>query len=209
VFLQHLGVASTDVGSFGDYGVYHSAFDNFAWFKKFGDPEFRYEQQMARVFGLEVVRMADTDVLPYDFEEYGKEIGVYVEKAQERANNVFANPSADFQPALAAARRLAAAGAKLSTAQNHPAGAIANLNLKLVQADRALLLESGLPGRPWFRHAIYAPGKRAGYAAAVIPGVNDSIDDKDFAATQRQILALTNALNRAAKILEAAASQTH
>jgi N-acetylated-alpha-linked acidic dipeptidase len=209
VFLQHLGVASTDVGSFGDYGVYHSAFDDFAWFKKFGDPEFRYEQQMARVFGLEVVRMADTDVLPYDFEEYGKEIGVYIEKAQERAKNVFATPTADFQPALNAAWRLSAAGAKLSTAQKHPAGAIANLNLKLVQADRALLLESGLPGRPWFRHAIYAPGKRAGYAAAVIPGVNDSIDDKDFAGTQRQILALTNALNRAAKILESAKSPAH
>ncbi len=76
------------------------------------------------------------------------------------------------------------------------------MNLKLVRADRALLLENGLPGRPWFRHAIYAPGKRAGYAAAVIPGVNDSIDDKDFAATQKQTFALADALNRAAAILE-------
>ena len=209
VFLQHLGVASTDVGSFGDYGVYHSAFDDFTWFKKFGDPEFRYEQQMARVFGLEVVRMADTDVLPYDFEEYGKEVEVYVAKAQERAKNVFSGPAPDFQPALTAAGRLAVAGAKISARQKHPAGAVAALNLKLVGADRALLLDNGLPGRPWFRHAIYAPGKRAGYAAAVIPGVNDSIDDKDFAATQKQILALSDALNRAAKILEAAATPTH
>ncbi len=202
VFLQHLGVASTDVGSFGDYGVYHSAFDDFAWFKKFGDPDFRREQQMARVFGLEVVRMADTDVLPYDFEEYGKEVGVYIEKAQERAKSVFANPSPDFEPALAAARWLGAAGLKISGRQRHPAGAVSALNLALVRADRALLLEGGLPGRPWFRHAIYAPGKRAGYAAAVIPGVNDSIDDHDSAATQKQILALTDALNRAAKVLE-------
>jgi N-acetylated-alpha-linked acidic dipeptidase len=202
VFLQHLGIASTDVGSFGDYGVYHSAFDNFAWFKKFGDPDFRYEQQMARVFGLEVVRMADIDVLPYDFEQYGKEIGVYIGKAEERAKSVFPGATPDFQPALDAAHRLAAAGAKVSALKKHSAREIPSLNLKLVQADRALLLEKGLPGRPWFRHAIYAPGKRAGYAAAVIPGVNDSIDDKDFAATQRQLLALTNALNRTAKILE-------
>jgi N-acetylated-alpha-linked acidic dipeptidase len=204
VFLQHLGVASTDVGSFGDYGVYHSAFDNFAWFKKFGDPEFRYEQQMARIFGLEVVRMADTDVLPYDFEAYGKEVASYIERAQERAKSVFASASLDFQPALAAAQRLGAAGGKISARQKHPSGALAALNLKLVQADRALLLQYGLPGRPWFRHAIYAPGKRAGYAAAVIPGVNDSIDDRDRAATQKQILALADALNRAAKILESA-----
>jgi N-acetylated-alpha-linked acidic dipeptidase len=202
VFLQHLGVASTDVGSFGDYGVYHSAFDDFTWFKKFGDPDFRREQQMARIFGLEVIRMSDTDVLPYDFEEYGKEIGVYIEKAQERASGVFPGSSPDFRPALAAVRRLAGAGRKISAQQKHPVGEVADLNLKLVRADRALLLENGLPGRPWFRHAIYAPGKRAGYAAAVIPGVNDSIDDKDFAATQRQLRALTESLNRAAQAIE-------
>jgi len=207
VFLQHLGVAATDIGSFGDYGVYHSAFDDFAWFKKFGDPDFRREQQMARVFGLEVVRMTETDVLPYDFEEYGKEIAAYIENASVRVQATFPGNAPDLQPALAAAQRLAAAGKKISARQKHPSAAVAQLNRKLVQADRALLLENGLPGRPWFRQAIYAPGKRAGYAAAVIPGVNDSIDDKDFAAAQQQILALAGALNRAAKILETADSQ--
>src|SRR5207245_8039010 len=64
-FLQHLGIPSTDVSSTGSYGVYHSVFDNFAWFKKFADPDFIYEQQMARVYGLEMLRMADADVLPY------------------------------------------------------------------------------------------------------------------------------------------------
>jgi N-acetylated-alpha-linked acidic dipeptidase len=206
VFLQHLGVASTDVGSFGDYGVYHSAFDNFAWFKKFGDPDFSREQQMARIFGLEAVRMADLDVLPYDFAQYGKEIGEYIEKAEARAKDAFPSGAPDFHAALAAAQRLAAAGAGLSARQEKPARASVVLNLRLVEADRALLLENGVPRRPWFRHAIYAPGKRAGYAAAVIPGVNDSIDDKDFAATQKQIWALTEALNRAARILESAKS---
>ena len=57
-FLQHLGVPSTDIGSGGPYGVYHSVFDNFAWFTKFGDPTFVYEQQMARVYGLQSIRMA-------------------------------------------------------------------------------------------------------------------------------------------------------
>ena len=60
-FLQHAGVPSTDVGSNGPYGVYHSAFDDFAWFKKNADPHFLYLQQMARVLGLEAMRMADAD----------------------------------------------------------------------------------------------------------------------------------------------------
>ena len=49
-FIQHLGVPSTDIGSEGPYGVYHSVFDNYNWFVKFADPTFVYEQQQARVF---------------------------------------------------------------------------------------------------------------------------------------------------------------
>jgi N-acetylated-alpha-linked acidic dipeptidase len=205
VFLQHFGIASTDVGSVGDYGVYHSAFDNFAWFTKFGDPTFAHEQKMARIFGLEIIRMAESDALPYDFEQYGKEVGEYIVAAQKHAEGAFSKHSPNFRPALAAARRLVSAGAKISALQKRPAGDVAGLNAKLVEADRALLLKSGLPGRPWFRHAIYAPGKHAGYAAAVIPGVNDSIDDKSFSGIQKQLAELTSALDRAAAILESAA----
>ncbi len=57
---------STDIGSDGPYGVYHSVFDNYNWFIKNADPTFVYEQQQARVFGLEILHMADADVLPYD-----------------------------------------------------------------------------------------------------------------------------------------------
>ncbi len=74
VFIQHLGIPSTDMTSSGPYGVYHSAFDNFNWFKKFGDPTFVYQQEMARVLGLEALHMAAADVLPYDYELYGREI---------------------------------------------------------------------------------------------------------------------------------------
>ena len=105
VFLQHLGVPSTDIGSTGSYGVYHSTFDDFNWFKKFGDPEFVYEQEMARVYGLEAVRMADADVLPFDYEEYGKEITAYIDGAKKRAESKFGNRMPDFSGAAEAANR--------------------------------------------------------------------------------------------------------
>jgi N-acetylated-alpha-linked acidic dipeptidase len=115
VFLQHLGVPSTDISSSGDYGVYHSVFDNFAWFKRFGDPDFRYEQQMARIYGLEVLRMSSADVLPYDYETYGKEILVYLDAAQNKSKERFGHSRAapDFSAALEGARRLQEAGAKM------------------------------------------------------------------------------------------------
>ncbi len=200
-FLQHLGVPSADIGSHGPYGVYHSAFDDFAWFTKFGDPTFVYEQEMARVYGIEVMRMADADVLPFNYEEYGKEISEYVKNAEQKAKSTFGDKAPSFADAAKAAARLQQAGANALKLQNNPAGDPGVLNLVLRNTERAFLI-NGLPDRPWFKHAIYAPGEHTGYAAVVIPGVNEAIENKDLALTQQQLQILTAALNRAAEVLE-------
>jgi len=201
-FQQHLGVPSTDISSTGPYGVYHSVFDNFAWFKKFGDPDFVYEQQMARVFGLEALRMADADVLPYDYEEYGKEISAYLDTAKKRAEDKFRDRPVDFNAAMAAAKHFREAGGKIRSKQKNPPRDPARLNQALRGGERALLVPDGLPHRPWFRHAIYAPGEYTGYAAVVIPGVNEALDKGDTERARQQLAALTAALDRAAKVLE-------
>jgi N-acetylated-alpha-linked acidic dipeptidase len=200
-FIQHLGVPSTDIGSEGPYGVYHSVFDNYNWFIKFADPTFVYEQEQARIFGLEILHMADTDVLPYDYELYGKEILSYVEAAQHRSST--ANLQLDFTPALAAARRFAAAGTAIHVTQTNPPSDATALNTALRAAEEALLSPAGLPHRPWFKHTIYAPGEFTGYAAVVIPGVNEAIDANEATRAQSQLAILTEALNRSAAVLEA------
>jgi N-acetylated-alpha-linked acidic dipeptidase len=201
-FQQHLGVPSTDISSTGPYGVYHSVFDNFAWFKKFGDPDFVYEQQMARVFGLEALRMADADVLPYDYEEYGKEISAYLDTAKKRAEGKLGERALDMSAVNAAAKRFQEAGAKILVKQKNPPREPARLNQALRGAERALLVPEGLPHRPWFRHAIYAPGEYTGYAAVVIPGVNEALDKGDAERARQQLAVLAAALERAAKLLE-------
>jgi N-acetylated-alpha-linked acidic dipeptidase len=200
-FLQHLGVPSADITSKGPYGVYHSAFDDFTWFTKFGDPTFTYEQQMARIYGLEAIRMASTDVLPLDYEEYGKEIGEYVKSAEQKAKAAFGAQAPSFADAAKAAERLQKAGAYVMEVQRRVAGDPAVLNLVLRNTERDFLVD-GLPGRPWFKHAIYAPGEHTGYAAVVIPGVNEAIDNKDLSLTKQQLQILTAAINRAAGALE-------
>jgi N-acetylated-alpha-linked acidic dipeptidase len=201
-FQQHLGVPSTDIGSSGPYGVYHSTFDDFAWFKKFGDPDFLYEQEMARIFGLEALRMADADVLPYDYEEYGKEVATYAGTAAKRAEDKFGNHVLDFSAVTLAAKHFQDAGAKILLKQRNPPRDPARLNRALLGAERALLVPEGLPHRPWFRHAIYAPGEYTGYAAVVIPGVNEALDKGDVDRARQQLAILAAALERAAKALE-------
>jgi len=200
-FLQQSGVPSTDIGSDGTYPVYHSVFDNYAWFVKNADPGFLYEQQQARVLGLEVLHMADADVLPYDYTVYAADIKSYITHARHTADSM----KLDFTAALAAADRFASAAAAERARQAAFTGNLTTLNQQLRSVESALLNPAGLPGRPFFRHTIYAPGEFTGYAPVVIPGVNEAISLNDPARAQQQIAALAAALNRAATILEAAA----
>ncbi len=203
-FLQHLGVPATDIGSDGPYGVYHSVFDNYAWFTKFADPTFVYEQQQARVFGLEVLHMADADVLPYDYVTYAKEIAEYLAAAKIKAGD--AGLTLDTTAADAAAHKMLAAAQAVHTKQaGAPATGDAGLNTALRTAEADLLSEPGLPNRSWYKHTIYAPGQYTGYAAVVIPGVNEALDQKNATVAQQQLAVITEALNRCATTLEAAA----
>lgn len=202
-FLQHFGVPSTDISSGGPYGVYHSAFDDYQWFTQNADPTFEYEQQQARVFGLEVLDMANADVLPYDYVTYAREVGEYLFNAQKKAKGH--GMKLDFEAANAAAKRFYAAARTVKQIQEHPTSGEAVLNAALRQTEEDLLSQEGLPNRSWYKHTIYAPGEYTGYAAVVIPGVNEAIDAKNAVRAQQQLEVVTAALTRAAETLEAAA----
>jgi len=204
-FLQHIGVPATDISSSGPYGVYHSTFDDLQWFETFADPNFLYEQEMARVFGIQVLRIANADVLPHDYETYGKEITAYLEALRSRCGTAFGKQSPDFAPSLDAAHRFTNAGHALLSSQAAPpesAQAREKLNQALISAERQLLVPEGLPKRPWFRHTIYAPGEFTGYAAVVLPSVTEAVDNGDVQGAQTQLNSVAAALSRASEVLE-------
>src|SRR5204863_3134590 len=131
-----------------------------------------------------------------------KEVVAYVQAAQSKAQKVFGAGTPSFDSALEAVKRFAAAGSTILPVQSSPNSDLQRLNQVLRDAERALLISQGLPNRPWFRHAIYAPGEYTGYAAVVIPGVNEAIDANDANRTSNQLSVLAQALNRAANVLE-------
>jgi N-acetylated-alpha-linked acidic dipeptidase len=214
-FFQHAGVPSTDIGSEGPYGVYHSVFDNYAWFTLNADPKFVYLQEMARVLGLEAVRMADADVLPYDYVAYAAAINSYIAAAKRKSWVASTNTSPmrwnmkdqghyslEFAPAEAAAARFLAAAERARALQLAASGDLGKLNQALRQTETALLSDAGLPNRPWYRHTIYAPGEFTGYSAVEIPGVNEALDAHDLKRAAQQLTVLTQAITRAAQTLE-------
>jgi len=200
-FLQHAGVPSTDIGSDGPFGVYHTPFDDYDWFVRFADPTFAYVQQQARFFGLEILHIADADVLPYDYRVYADAIHGALDRARIRSEA--RGMKLDWTSARASQQRFATVAQQAYGLQLAPMPDTAAFNRSLAQAEHALLLPGGLPHRPWYRHSIYAPGEWTGYEAVEIPGVNDAIEAPDAARAQAQLEALAAALDRAATALNA------
>ncbi len=110
----------------------------------------------------------------------------------------------DFAPAQAAAEHFAEAAKKAKALQAAPPADAAKLNHALREAEAAFISPAGLPNRPWYKHTIYAPGQYTGYAAVVIPGVNEAIEAKDAPRAEEQLKALTQALDKAAETLNGA-----
>lgn len=200
-FLQHAGVPATDISSGGPYGVYHSTFDDYQWYTMNADPHFAYLQEMARVLGLETLRMADADVLPLDYVPYAEAVSEYIQQAKKKAHEAGFS-SLDFSSVEAAAARFANSAKKIHAHAPSP-GNTDKRNTALRQTESAFLWPNGLPNRPWYRHTIYAPGEFTGYAAVEIPGVNEAIDAHNAELAAAQLTVLSTVLDRAAQTLNA------
>ena len=201
-FFQHAGVPATDISSSGPFGVYHSVFDDLDWFTRFADPDFAYTQQQARLLGIEILHMADADVLPYDDRMYASEILRYLEHSRRDAAR--RRMDLDFSAAEVAAQGFAEIAGRVHEIEVAPGANATKLNHALRAVESALLLPEGLPRRPWYRHSIFAPGEFTGYAAVALPGVSDAIEEQDAGRAQSQLNALAQALRRAATALDAA-----
>ncbi len=79
-FLQHLGIASLNIGFGGEDGggSYHSIYDSFDHYTRFGDPNFDYGIALAKVCGHATLRLATADVLPFEFTNFADTVSIYV-----------------------------------------------------------------------------------------------------------------------------------
>ncbi len=201
VFLQHDGVPSADLSFDGPYGVYHSLYDDFDWMKKFGDPGFQYHAAMSRLWGLLALRLADADVEPLDYAAYGSETEAYLNSLKALAPAGFS--ASEIDPLIERSRRwheaAAAVTARLDAWRTSAAGAdpaaAGHINDCLMDEERALLEPEGIPGRPWFRHMVYAP--LPSYDAETLPGLREALAAHDMDRARDQAAKLGAALDRA------------
>ncbi len=73
---------------------------------------------------------------------------------------------------------------------------------RLYQAEQQLLLSNGLPLRPWYKHVLYAPGYYTGYSVKTLPGIRESIEQRNFKEAETGINQAANAINKLSEYLE-------
>ena len=203
VFLNFLGVPIVDMSFNGPYGVYHSVYDNHLWMQKFGDPGFVRHAAMTRLWGVMALRLANADIVPLDYRVSAARIREFV---QEKTDAARPADRVALRPLDAAADRFAAAAEAaalrmeaLLSSETADAGAMAALSRTLMNTERAFLDPDGIPGRPWYRHLIYAP--KATYAPEVLPGVAEALEAGDRTRLGVQVAHLVAALDRASALL--------
>ena len=83
VFLNFVGMPVIGLQFDGPYGVYHSAYDDFFWMNHFGDPGYRYHTLMSQLWGVTALRLANADLLPFDFATYADNIRQFVNELEQ------------------------------------------------------------------------------------------------------------------------------
>ena len=240
-FLQHAGIPSLNVSFSGlddSEGVYHSIYDDYYHFTKFLDTDFAYGRALAQTVGSLVIRLADEDVLPFQFTSLAETVQTYVGELQAQLRQqqsetrelntqieegVFTSiadprrafrapvvdtvpPSINFAPLENAASALTQAAERYkktldASRSRLTPDAIRSLNKSVIQSERQLTHEAGLPRRSWYRHLLYAPGFYTGYAVKTMPGVREAMEQKDFAEAEREIVRVAEALNRETELI--------
>jgi N-acetylated-alpha-linked acidic dipeptidase len=249
-FLQHDGVASMNIGFGGEDGggIYHSIYDDFYWYTHFSDTNFVYGRALAQTGGTAILRLADADLLPFDFGDFADTMDTYVkelktlaqktqadiqERNREIEEGVFqatvdpkkpliAPPVETPAPYLNFAPLDNATGALVRSASEYrkaleklnanggsamAAASLTDVNKLLIQSERKLTNEEGLPNRPWFKHQIYAPGFYTGYAAKTMPAVREAIEQKQWKQADAGIVVVAHVLQDEAELISAAAAK--
>jgi N-acetylated-alpha-linked acidic dipeptidase len=210
-FLQHLGIASTDMGFGGDYGVYHSAFDSFTWMSKFGDPDFTYHVAAAQLWGTMAMRLAGADGLQFDYRDYADAIREYFNDAMRLARHRKLDSAIDQNAMNEAIKNFGDEAARIErerqqlVAQGSGSSAkLRRLNDALMLTERAFIDDRGLNGRPWYKHEIYAPGIFTGYASQPLTDFRQALDDRNTTNLKEGLQRIVAAINRGTEVLKKA-----
>lgn len=215
-FVDHLGVPALNLAFGGRYGVYHSMYDNIFWMENFCDPEYLYHAASAKLYALLMLRASSSEVVPLTFSPYALALREHVDALRRsvlRKGRATGKPFEfdGLDSLVSAVRRFEEQAKSLDRATEDlahrgdvDADTLRTANDALTQVERRFLLSDGLPGRTWFKHAIYAPGVTTGYASWPLPAVRQAVEENDHKALAKAVEALVPRIDSATEAMNQA-----
>jgi N-acetylated-alpha-linked acidic dipeptidase len=175
---------------------------------KFGDPNFEYHATAARIGAATLLRIANAEILPYDYVEFARTMRRFGSQVEQAIGDKKWKISSDGLSAAIgrmedAAVMFSAARDRALTAQLQP-GIARQVNAKLLEAERQLTRPQGLVTRPWFRNLIYASDENNGYSTMVLPSVNEAIRLGNETVVARELTDLIQHFDAATHTLQVA-----
>ncbi len=209
VFLNHLGRPVINLDFTGDYGVYHSMYDDHYWMEHIGDPTFEYHVALTRIWGLVTLRLANADVLPFDFGFNASALEQFLGELEHKNKSELKHLSLKRLHARIAEFEKAGDLLRDATARDLLSGSAApekiqRLNEQLLQVESNWLDPAGIPGRPWFQHLLYS--SRYTYAHLEFPGLTEAVENRDWKLAAQQAGLLEKALKKNTELLRLARS---
>jgi len=207
-FYNHFGIPHADWGFGGPGGVYHSAYDSRAWMEQFGDTGYVAHAAAARLAAAMLLRLANADIVPYDYVEYGTTMRRYTERTSRLLATLNAGTATGLDSAWVRFTERAASfnrtrdsvlmrGALSLAAQRAT-------NMALRQVERRLGRESGLKTRPWVRGLIYAADVDNGYSTMVFPSIGEAVRARDATLARAELADLIARVESAGGALDEA-----
>lgn len=207
-FYNHLGIPHSDWGFGGGSGIYHSNYDSYTFMERFGDPGYRYHAAAARIGTAMMMRLANADVLPYDYAEFARTMRRYLAPIdQNLGRKGWSGSSAPLAAAIDRMERAASAFASArdaALAAGLPTARQQATNRELLRVERAMTRPEGLRSRAWYRNLIYVADVDNGYSNMVFPSVNEAIRYGDAALFERELADLVRRFDAATAALDAA-----
>jgi N-acetylated-alpha-linked acidic dipeptidase len=207
-FYNHLGIPILDWGFGGPGGVYHSAYDSYHWMSKFGDPSFEFHATNGRIAAATLLRIANAEILPYDYVEYARTMKRFASQAEQSISDKRWKVSAgELSKSI---DKLETAAVAFASARDRALGArlsprsAQQVNATLLGVERQLTRPQGLVTRPWFRNLIYAADENNGYSTMVLPSIGEAIRAGDEGVVGREIADLVGRFDAATRALQMA-----
>lgn len=187
-FYQRAGVPSMDFYYTYDtkkwpilsYPTYHTAYETFHMYSTFIDPSFNYTLAITQLWAILTYDLATADILPFDLRRYSNIIAVYIYSLKCEYEHSWKNHSVNYESLINASIAFVHATEHFHN-KIMPSINIANslavrrLNDKMIGLERAFIDPEGIPGKPMYKHIVYAPNEYDSYTDSVFPGIREAM----------------------------------